>query len=264
MYEERPNDAGQAHGTPPDFRWGAAATVMWTIALGVFTFGLMMVAAFAVAILGLAVRDGLPQTGTGQDIDRVVELVLRETANHTGALTVLQTLVVIAGVCVLTRPRGTLTRARMLGLGPVGIGSLVLWAAGAVAVLAGVSMAGEHVLGINENEALDWLGALRPVWLVFFLLVVLAPLSEELLFRGFLFGGLQGSVLGPFGAVVASSAVWAVIHMQYDWTVVGLIFIYGLVFGIVRWKSRSLWPPILAHGAVNLIAGLSAYHKGLL
>ncbi len=264
MHEERPIEAGPAHGTPPDFRWGAAATVLWTIGLGLFTFALMMVAAFAVAILGLAVRGGLPQTGTGQDPGRIVELVLRETANHTGALTVLQALVVIAGVCVLTRPRGTLTRARMLGLGPVRIWPLVLWTAGAVAVLAGVSLAAEHVLGINENEALKWLGALRPVWLVFLLLVVLAPLSEELLFRGFLYGGLQGSALGPFGAVAASSAVWAVIHMQYDWTVVGLIFIYGLVFGIVRWKSRSLWPSILAHGAVNLIAGLSAYDKGLL
>jgi len=41
-------------------------------------------------------------------------------------------------------------------------------------------------------------------------------LFEELFFRGFLFRGLSSSFMGPVGAVLVTSALWALIHTQYD------------------------------------------------
>jgi membrane protease YdiL (CAAX protease family) len=100
---------------------------------------------------------------------------------------------------------------------------------------------------------------LQPVWLGFALLVVLAPLSEELLFRGFLYGGLAQSRIGPVGAILVTSGIWTVIHVQYTWLIMTQVFIYGVVFGVVRWRSGSLWPPMITHGLVNLLAGIYFY-----
>jgi len=49
-----------------------------------------------------------------------------------------------------------------------------------------------------------------------FSFVVLPPLQEEILFRGFLYRGLVPA-WGPAATIIATSAVWAVIHLQYDW-----------------------------------------------
>ncbi len=53
-------------------------------------------------------------------------------------------------------------------------------------------------------------------WLIWFALVVGAPLVEEFFFRGFLISGLSSSFVGPVGAVLLTSAGWAAIHVQYD------------------------------------------------
>src|SRR5262249_31582497 len=90
--------------------------------------------------------------------------------------------------------------------------------------------------------------------LVLIAVVVAAPITEELLFRGFLMRGWAASWLGPIGAVVLTSAIWAVIHIQYDWIVVGQIFILGLLFGYFRLRTGSVLPTIVAHGVYGLAA----------
>jgi membrane protease YdiL (CAAX protease family) len=89
------------------------------------------------------------------------------------------------------------------------------------------------------------------LWLA---VVVGAPVGEEIFFRGFLFAGLAKSRLGGTGAIVLSSLAWAVIHVQYDPFDMAYIFLLGLVIGAFRLKTNSLWPPILMHALVNLIA----------
>lgn len=81
---------------------------------------------------------------------------------------------------------------------------------------------------------------------------VAAPLMEELLVRGFLFRGWSQS-LGPIGAIVLTSAVWALDHTQYDWFGRAIIFAFGLVLGHLRWTSNSTWTPVVAHSACNIV-----------
>jgi membrane protease YdiL (CAAX protease family) len=84
--------------------------------------------------------------------------------------------------------------------------------------------------------------------------IILAPVTEEVLFRGFLLPSWSRSRLGPIGAVAATSVVFAAVHIQYD--VCGMIAVglAGCVYGWLRLRSGSLLPPILAHCAGNAIA----------
>ena len=82
-------------------------------------------------------------------------------------------------------------------------------------------------------------------------IIVLAPVFEELLFRGFLLKGLVGSRLGEHGAVWVSAALWAVVHLQYDWYGVGYILLIGGLFGYARLRTGSLAVPIMLHMLVN-------------
>lgn len=101
----------------------------------------------------------------------------------------------------------------------------------------------------------------RNPWL-HFAVVVGAPVNEEFLFRGLLFTGLAGTRLGPWWAAVVSSAVWTVIHLQYDWFDLTSLFLLGLILAAAWWRTRSLWLCVLLHGLVNLTATLEMFARG--
>lgn len=87
-----------------------------------------------------------------------------------------------------------------------------------------------------------------------FALVVIAPLMEELLFRGFLFRGYAASRLGVVGAILLTSVIWASMHIQYDVFYILQIVVLGCVFGWIRWRSGSTLLTIILHALVNLTA----------
>ena len=82
---------------------------------------------------------------------------------------------------------------------------------------------------------------------------VLGPTGEELLFRGWLFGFLLRRI-GTAATIVVTAAAWAVLHYTYSLPVIGVIFVDGLLLGLARWKTRSLFPPIVMHMLYNLYA----------
>jgi membrane protease YdiL (CAAX protease family) len=135
----------------------------------------------------------------------------------------------------------------------VGIGALL-----AVLVVAGMgaSLSGQETPAfMTETFRTARDAGLLPLY--FFSFAVLAPVQEELLFRGFLYRGLSPS-LGPWPTIVLTSAVWSVVHLQYDWFYVGEIFLLGVVFGWLRMRSNSTTLTMLLHGAMNGVAALSA------
>lgn len=90
--------------------------------------------------------------------------------------------------------------------------------------------------------------------LLFLAFVVAAPLSEEIFFRGFLFKGILHSKWGGLGAVLVTSLVWAPLHNQYDLYGILTVTAIGLLFGLARWKTNSLYTPILMHALTNFLA----------
>src|SRR5207244_9911328 len=88
--------------------------------------------------------------------------------------------------------------------------------------------------------------------LFFIAVVIVAPISEEVAFRGFLFRGLSASWLGISGTLIATSAAWAAMHVQYDTFTLAQIFLIGLLLGWMRWASRSTLLTIMLHMLANL------------
>ena len=85
---------------------------------------------------------------------------------------------------------------------------------------------------------------------------IAAPFFEEFLFRGFLLEGMSKSRLGLTGAIILTSATWAIIHMQYGWFEIISIFFIGILLCIAKVKSKSLYVPIAMHMLMNLTASI--------
>ncbi len=92
------------------------------------------------------------------------------------------------------------------------------------------------------------------LWLLVIAFSVAAPISEEFFARGFLYRGWSESFLGPIGAIILSSLVWTVLHLQYDWFFLGEVFSIGLLLGYLRYRFNSTWLTIILHGCNNLAA----------
>jgi hypothetical protein len=84
--------------------------------------------------------------------------------------------------------------------------------------------------------------------------IVLAPVTEEILFRGFLLPSWSRSWLGPIGAVAATSIIFAAMHISYNLCGMIAVGLAGCVYGWLRLRTGSLLPPILAHCMGNAIA----------
>jgi membrane protease YdiL (CAAX protease family) len=86
--------------------------------------------------------------------------------------------------------------------------------------------------------------------------IILAPITEEVLFRGFLLPSWSRSWLGPIGAVAATSIVFAAMHISYNLCGMVAVGLAGCVYGWLRLRSGSLLPPILAHCMGNATAAI--------
>jgi len=94
-------------------------------------------------------------------------------------------------------------------------------------------------------------------WLFALAIVVGAPLSEELLFRGFLLSALAQSRLGFIGAALLTTLGWTVLHAGYSGVGLVEVFLAGLLFSWLLWKTGNLWVPLICHGFYNGIVLLA-------
>jgi uncharacterized protein len=95
----------------------------------------------------------------------------------------------------------------------------------------------------REQGSLPWL------WLA---IIVAAPVGEELLFRGFLFRGFVHEPRDAVPGILIISLIWSMLHVQYDWFGASQVFVIGLLFGFVRWRTGSTTIAILMHVLLNL------------
>lgn len=95
------------------------------------------------------------------------------------------------------------------------------------------------------------LGSRTDNLLAFVTLVILAPIAEETLFRGYLYGKLKRYV-PVIWAAVATSLLFALAHLQLN---VGIdVFILSLVLCGLRSLTGSIWAGVLVHMTKNAIA----------
>ena len=101
-------------------------------------------------------------------------------------------------------------------------------------------------------------GTLPLLWLTF---VVVAPVAEEIMFRGFLFRGWVRSESSAIPAILVISLLFAAIHVQYDWFGMLQVFFIGLLLAIARWLSGSTLLTILMHVLINFWATVQSMIK---
>jgi membrane protease YdiL (CAAX protease family) len=86
-------------------------------------------------------------------------------------------------------------------------------------------------------------------WGLFLLCVLAAPVFEEFIFRGLIFGGLRRS-LPLWPAAAASAAVFAVVHPPVS---IIPVFFLGLCTALAYERGRSLLAPMAAHAVYNAV-----------
>lgn len=85
----------------------------------------------------------------------------------------------------------------------------------------------------------------------FIFLVIVAPITEELLFRAVMLNGFLPRY-GKTKAILASGFLFGIIHLL-PWQVLPA-FALGLLFAWWTVETRSLWPALVAHAATNAFA----------
>lgn len=91
-------------------------------------------------------------------------------------------------------------------------------------------------------------GWLPLLWLA---VVVVTPIGEEILFRGFLFRGWLRTPANAWPVILITSLLWALVHVQYDAYVIAQVFVFGVMLGWLRWTTGSTILTILLHALIN-------------
>ncbi len=85
------------------------------------------------------------------------------------------------------------------------------------------------------------------------LIAIVAPISEELFFRGMFFGGLRGR-MSFLPAALISAAVFGGLHLPTGPSTVPPLILFGFLLAWVYERSGSLWPAIILHVINNSLA----------
>lgn len=127
---------------------------------------------------------------------------------------------------------------------------LLVMVNGAVGQLAGGNFDNPQVDALTGGVSLQ----ISELLALLVLVAGLAPLAEELFFRGMLYPLLRAR-LGPAPAIVLNAAIFAVAHV-IPLLMPGL-FVVGLFLAYLRERSGSIWPSVLLHAMQNTLALLA-------
>jgi len=79
--------------------------------------------------------------------------------------------------------------------------------------------------------------------------VLIAPLVEEILFRGYLQKVLENEWQDVTKAILVTGIFFAFVHMNPYWIV--QIYLLGVVLGYLAWRTNSIVPSLILHGLNN-------------
>jgi uncharacterized protein len=183
--------------------------------------------------------------------DSIPKDVEREAVYISSALSVW----ILAAFAMIAARFSDFTRddLRLVGL-PLGL----LLAASALTLLAGLAiLAIGRLLRISESPLVHFLipqsGSEK---IAFVGLSLSAGIAEEIVFRSFLIAALFHAFGSMAVAVGVSIAVFAASHAYQGWTGVLRVALLGLILTIPFLVTGSVYPSIIAHAGLDILAGL--------
>ncbi|HEY5029863.1 MAG TPA: CPBP family intramembrane glutamic endopeptidase [Candidatus Angelobacter sp.] len=91
--------------------------------------------------------------------------------------------------------------------------------------------------------------------------ILVAPLMEELLFRGFLYPALA-RWMGAAASVIITASAFTLLHgaqLGYSWAPLLLIFVVGLALTVTRMRTNSVATCVIVHMTYNFVLLLQSY-----
>ena len=244
------NQHGAARGSP----WGPWATAGFSLIITV-----VYLATGIFTTLVIVAIDSL----IGPQHRLLVNTDMLDTDGLLLSIASIATFVICTGLILLFAGiRKRITIRDYLLLKRVPVKHVLRWIAVALVIALGWDginlLIGRPIVPEFMRQAYATAGFTLLFWLA---LVVAAPLLEELFFRGFLFSGLERTWLKKVGTIALTAVIWAIIHVQYGLWDIFWICIMGILFGIARVRTGSIYTPVALHMVLNLVATIeTAYY----
>lgn len=112
--------------------------------------------------------------------------------------------------------------------------------------------------GVNAQELKDpFITAGYGFGLIVVFECLMPAVWEEIAFRGLIQGKLN-EVIRPTEAIFLTAILFAIIHVDvFSWF---YLFLFGVVLGFMRLRSKSLWPCVVSHFLHNLVVLYMEYY----
>jgi uncharacterized protein len=119
-----------------------------------------------------------------------------------------------------------------------------------ISLLIGISSPLVNLIPMSDfiKHIMHEVGALKGI-LMFFVGVIIAPILEEIIYRGIILDGLL-KIYSPFKAIIISSVLFSVLHLN-PWQATGAL-LGGMLSGWIYYKSGNLILSIIIHASNNL------------
>lgn len=240
---------------PATHSWGAWATIGLGLAIGLLFLGAQTVVLIGFLAVKLASGRIPDLLGYVQD--------LASNGLVVSLATIASAIAGMALIILFVRIHGNQSVADYIGFKRIPFKAILMVIAVFIlmfAVITGLETLYNALSGTSSSDSVNTsfmtdtyktAGWLPLLWVA---VVVFAPVFEEAFFRGFLFAGLVRSRIGAAGTILFTSLVWASLHLQYNVVGMATIVILGVVLGVVRLKTRSLWSTVLLHALWNFVA----------
>jgi membrane protease YdiL (CAAX protease family) len=208
--------------------------------------GLVLVLAFApgaLSLLVLALGTGADTTGSEQLVPAIVSGLFSAFLSWSPVL--------LIGYLLVRSGEGR----RGIGLGRFdgradGLVGLGLWIASFVLVLILAwifSPFGQREVDFLPNELPLWFR-----WIDALVIAVTAGVTEEVVVRGYAQTRLEQLRVPTAVVLVLPTALWGVLHLYEGAGAALTIFCLGMLYAWYFYKTRRLWPIIIAHGLFDL------------
>ena len=229
------------------YKWYKPLLVALLAVVFMVAFTLVLVLVVAIATGSFSYLDGI-----GSGYDDMDAYTASGAAIELGSLAILIPALALAALIVRDRPFSSYVTSR---------GGWKWCAFLKCALVAAAVMAVQYIVEVAVFQSMpEGDGVVRFTAEGLVLCIVLVPLqclAEELVFRGFILQALSSWTRLPVVGIVVAAIAFAAGHSYNDIGVV-LIFVNGLVWGFVAWRTSGLEASSAIHIVNNYIAFLTA------
>lgn len=140
------------------------------------------------------------------------------------------------------------------------------WGFGAASLLAAALIVGSLLVVQIRTSDHEFVWSPQENWQMFLLAVLITSpiqaVAEEVFFRGYLMQAFGAMVESPWFGIVASAAVFAILHAGQNLPLFAVRLAFGLVAGWLVWRTGGLEAGIAAHVVNNILAFTLAAFTG--